>query len=307
MSISRKSFSLLLTAVIGFSLSAPSFASVDKKDKKVEGVKGLFYEQLASPSKDINTGVQYWIKLKRDGEKVRVTNKQDFRSGDQIWFCVKSNIKGYAYILLSGGSRGEQSVLFPDPSVSESNKITPGVTYTLPSQGALTFDENPGLEKVTLLVSRHPIDAQAYLNKPSQQQTLIASAMTGAKDLVPAKVLVSIEPVTSSSIVVAKHPASATTKIASADTKKSTPKVKKTAPKIKIASNNVKKNSNEAKHPIKKKDKKVYVAHNKSKPLYGTKGNEFQDIQEDSGTVTVVSQATGKGDILHVDVQLHHI
>lgn len=300
MSFTKKSFSLIMTALLGLSLSTPGYALDENQDK---GAKGLFYEQLASPSKNLNTGVQYWIKLNRDGKKVRVTNKQEFRSGDQIWFCIKSNVKGYAYILLSDGSRGEQSVLFPDPSVSESNKIYPGKTYTLPSQGALTFDENPGLEKVTLLVSRHPIDAQAYLNKPNQQQTLIASAMTGSKDLVPAKVLVSIQPVTSNSIVVAKHPATSTSKPKIAKAK---PKKKKTT--TKIASSKVKKKKYVPKHKKKKTVKKKMVAKHKPKQhLPHSKSNFQASSADDAGTVTVVSQATGKGNVLHINVDLHHI
>lgn len=281
MSLTKKCLSLVLTATFAISAGLPALAL--DKDKPI-GAKGLFYKQMDSPSKNLNTGIQYWIELNRNGKKVRVTNKQEFRSGDEIKFNVKSNIKGYAYILLKTGSRGEQSVLFPDPGYNEDNKITPGRIFSIPANGALTFDENPGLEKVTLLVSRYPIDAQAYLNKSNNQNaTLIASAMTGAKDLVPAKVLVSIKPITNRNLVVAKH-----------NVNSSKPKPKKTkTTKTRIAKKPRKKRP--VKKPRKTQRKKIASKPRKRSIKHST----------DEGTVTVVS--TSPKNILHIDVDLHHI
>src|SRR5581483_6148762 len=126
----------------------------------------------------------------RDGKTQRVSNKFAFKSGDQIKFHVTSNIDGYAYILLKSGSRGESSVLFPDSSTTDNNRVQRGKDYVLPESDFLTFDENPGTEKLSLLLSRTPIDAQAYLSNPADAPTLIASAMTGSKDLIPQRVLV---------------------------------------------------------------------------------------------------------------------
>lgn len=92
---------------------------------------------------------------------------------------------------MTEGSRAEQSVLFPDARMNEVNRVDRGKEYALPSDGFLTFDNNPGTEKLTLLLSRAPIDAQAYLARPQRQVTMIASAQTGSKDLVPAKIYVS--------------------------------------------------------------------------------------------------------------------
>ena len=156
-----------------------------------EGAKGLFFQQLDRPTETINTGLRYWIELKRGHSVLRVTNKTQFRSGDSIRFHVKSNIDGYAYILLSQGSVNEKAVLFPDPASKENNRLERGKEYTLPESGYLTFDDNPGTEKLTLLLSRTPIDAEAYLSKPQRQVTMIASAQTGSKDLVPAKIYIS--------------------------------------------------------------------------------------------------------------------
>lgn len=288
-----------MTAAMLVSTAVPTLA-LDK------GAKGLFFEQLDSPSKDLNTGVQYWIELERDGETIKTNNKAEFRSGDRIRFRVKSNIKGYAYILLTTGSRGEQSVLFPDPSVNESNKVLPGKTYTLPGMGSLTFDENPGMEKVTLLLSRHPIDAQAYLDKPTEQPTLIASAMTGSKDLVPAKVLVSYADPNKSFPGSSLKVARSTVKSEPVKTEKpattTTTKVAHTSTKTKKNSASSGTSSTTANKVAQKPTKKNSPV---SKPK--TKPNKVSSpaTEQDDESVTVVSQATDG--ILHVDVNLHHI
>ena len=299
MSLTRNCFTWIMTAAVLVSTAAPTLA-LDK------GAKGLFFEQLDSPSKDLNTGVQYWIELERDGETIKTNNKAEFRSGDRIRFRVKSNIKGYAYILLTTGSRGEQSVLFPDPSVNESNKVLPGKTYTLPGMGSLTFDENPGMEKVTLLLSRHPIDAQAYLDKPTEQPTLIASAMTGSKDLVPAKVLVSYADPNKSFPGSSLKVARSTVKSEPVKTEKpattSTTKVAHTSTKAKKNTASSGTSSTTANKVAQKPTKKTSPV---SKPK--TKPNKVSSpaTEQDDESVTVVSQATDG--ILHVDVNLHHI
>ena len=254
----------------------------------------------------MNTGVQYWIELERDGETIRTNNKAEFRSGDRIRFRVKSNIKGYAYILLTTGSRGEQSVLFPDPSVNESNKVLPGKTYTLPGMGSLTFDENPGMEKVTLLLSRHPIDAQAYLDKPTEQPTLIASAMTGSKDLVPAKVLVSYADPNKSFPGSSLKVARSTVK---SEPVKSEKPASTTTTKVAQASTKTKKNSSSSSTGSTTTNKVAQKPTKKNSPVSKpkTKPGKVSSpaTEEDDESVTVVSQATDG--ILHVDVNLHHI
>lgn len=183
-------FSLVLSALAG-----PVFAE--------DGAKGLFFEQLEHPSTHTNTGIQYWIELHHDGQVSRANNKTVFHSGDKIRFYVRPNIDGYAYIMLTSGSKGEQAVLFPIAERSENNRITRGKEIVLPTDGMLSFDENPGTEKLTLLVSRHPIDTEAYLsgNKEKVAPQLVAMASSGSKDLVPNQVLVSYIQPTSTNVI----------------------------------------------------------------------------------------------------------
>lgn len=261
----KRTIAVLTAALMPLALASVATA---QDGEKLEGAKGLFFEQLQKPTEKINTGVQYWIELKRDNQVLKVSNKHNFAANDHIRFHVKANIDGYAYILLKSGSRGEQSVLFPDPKSTEDNQVARGQDYVLPSDGWLTFDENPGTEQVTLLLSRTPIDATAYLNSTGQEVTLIASANTGSKDLVPSTIQIAYQP------IVAKVEPTTIKQVERSVTKTTTPvKVKKTA-------------STPAKKPA---TSSVAAA----KPA-----------KNDEGVTTVVS--TTPKNILHVDVALQH-
>ncbi len=187
----RSTFGITVAAI---SVATFSLLPTIAQEAAQDGAKGLYFEQLQKPEHTLNTGLRYWIELKRKDKTTQVSNKESFYSGDRIRFHVRPNIDGYAYILLRSGSRGEQNVLFPDTRTGEDNQVVHGRDYELPADGFLTFDQNPGTEKLTLLLSRKPIDAQAFLSKPNADPTMIASSDSGSKDLIPAKVLVVYAP-----------------------------------------------------------------------------------------------------------------
>jgi Domain of unknown function (DUF4384) len=217
-----KSLARLITAVslAGSCFAGSALAQTDDGADGAAGAKGLFFEQLSHPSDNLNTGIQYWIELHHDGQIIHATNKTAFHTGDKIRFHVRPNIDGYAYIMLKSGSRGEQAVLFPSKGRDENNKITRGKEIVLPDDGMLSFDENPGTEKLTLIVSRKPIDTESYLStavasskvpaessfkepgeasskEPPSENTappLVAMAASGSKDLIPNQVLVAYLP-----------------------------------------------------------------------------------------------------------------
>jgi hypothetical protein len=220
---------LLARLITALSLAGSCFAGValaqteDGADA-AGGAKGLFFEQLSHPADNLNTGIQYWIELHHDGQVIHATNKTAFHTGDKIRFHVRPNIDGFAYIMLKSGSRGEQAVLFPSKGRDENNKITRGKEIVLPDDGMLSFDANPGTEKLTLLVSRKPIDTESYLfaatatasgpppdadtnsKAPTEASSkepqvamaepprLVAMASSGSKDLIPNQVLVAYLP-----------------------------------------------------------------------------------------------------------------
>lgn len=189
---------IIASMVALLSLAAPLCATADDDASKSDSekwkyAKGLFRKQMDSPKENLNIGLNYWVELTPKGSKdqQRVSNKHAFRTGDQIQFHIRPNIDGYAYVVMRSGSRGESSVLFPDQARGDNNRVEHGVDYALPSSSeSFEFDKYAGTEKVTLLLSRSPIDAKAYLAKPTDAPTQIASASIGSKDLVPSQVFV---------------------------------------------------------------------------------------------------------------------
>ncbi len=279
------------TLVALLSLGAPYCATADdgatNPGTSKGGAKGLFFAQLAKPTENLNTGMRYWIELTHKGktEVARVSNKQQFHTGDQIRFHVRPNIDGYAYIVMRSGSRGEQAVLFPDPARGDNNKVSRGEDYVLPADGAFEFDSNSGMEKLTILLSRTTINAQAYLAKPADQPVVIACAITGSKDLVPSQVFVAYanphEPAAPSHVSEHKHIIAV---------KPATPPLP-----IQTASDD----SNESKAP---KRHKATVPHTATVSKHET--IQKASLNDDEGVTTVIKKSPDG--VLFINLELDH-
>lgn len=104
-------------------------------------------------------GLKYSI-LKSSGDEnqmAEVAPATVFHSGDHIRFNVETNSSGFLYIFTRGSS-GTWQVLFPSPSVeSGSNRVEGFHSYTMPPGHRFTFDEQPGTEKLFLVLSRTPV------------------------------------------------------------------------------------------------------------------------------------------------------
>lgn len=314
----RKSVTLAFCAFATAALPAFSETGANPEEG-MKGAKGMFFDQLEK--KDVhsttsvvgqNTGVRYWIELKRGNTNVRVNNKYAFKTGDRIRFHVIPNIDGYAYVLLTSGSRGERAVLFPETKKAEGNKVFRGRDVVIPGDGYLAFDENPGTEKVQLVVSRLPIDATAYLNnniEDNEPATMIASANDGSKDLIPTKVYVSYgvphaKPIRDSDDIVSKASTTTTSKtekkveVASADlgSKRVAKNKEKSESSSKPASKPAVKTSVRS-----STQQDVSVVKRKNKPPVTTASSAAED--SDEAVTTVVKKDSGT---LHVDVTLDH-
>lgn len=150
----------------------------------------------------VKTGLRYWIELKRGGKVSRVTNAQNFKTGDQIRFHVQPTVDGFAYIVLRSGSQGEQAVLFPQEEKKDDNRLHHQVDYPLPADDYLTFDANPGVEKVTLLFCKHEINAKELMATSIQGANhVVIRSQPGSKDLVPAHTHVTYQPAESMTII----------------------------------------------------------------------------------------------------------
>jgi uncharacterized protein DUF4384 len=81
-----------------------------------------------------------------------------FRSGDRIRLRVTANDDGYLYVILRGSS-GVWKPLFPAKGVEGgSNRVIGGRSYEIPQGHVFTFDDQPGEEKLFVIVSRTPVD-----------------------------------------------------------------------------------------------------------------------------------------------------
>lgn len=133
--------------------------------------KDLFLIQLKKPVQYLNNGFNYTVELHRQNQPALTcaASTTSFFNGDGIRLRINSNFKAYAYIVLARGSTGKQTVLYPSPQVPGNNVIEPNHECTIPSQGLIRFDENPGIEKLLFILSRNPID----LNRVLSTQTSI--------------------------------------------------------------------------------------------------------------------------------------
>ncbi|MEE4357622.1 MAG: DUF4384 domain-containing protein [Desulfococcaceae bacterium] len=121
----------------------PSVSKVGPDGNPVNPVSN-YYDNL-------NPGVMYWIELVRpgSGNVKRVSNDQVFRSGDRIRIHVTANSDGYLHVLHSGSSGA--SGIMPVSNTTDGS-VQMGQDYVVPSNGGwLTFDSNPGKEKLKLV------------------------------------------------------------------------------------------------------------------------------------------------------------
>jgi hypothetical protein len=138
-------------------------------------------------------GLRYSVlKYAGEGEYLEVDPELVFRSGDKIRLRVEVNDPGYLYILHQGSS-GSWRVMFPAPDYDAgSNRVAPGRTYDIPGRTRLVFDEQSGVERLFLVLTRQPekdLDSLIYQletgaaksgpEKPKPVKTMMASAAIG--------------------------------------------------------------------------------------------------------------------------------
>ena len=93
-----------------------------------------------------------------DGQYVEVAPGTVFHSGDHIRLTLLANEPGYFYVIQQGSS-GTWSPIFPAVnSAPGANKIGAGQPQLVPSgTQSFAFDQNPGDEKLFVILSRTPI------------------------------------------------------------------------------------------------------------------------------------------------------
>ena len=178
------------------------------------GAKGIFYNgsgptvmakgsqssgavRPAAPTttagKEDYMGLSYWVELvANDGQKKRVTTDYVFKGGDRIKLHVQSNRNGYLY-LMNIGSTGRTHMLFPNPAMGVgSNAMRANLDYEVPYSSYIRFDENPGEERLLVMLSPTPMGdiaptaepRTATLTAEDAARLLMSAEAKGAKDLI---------------------------------------------------------------------------------------------------------------------------
>jgi len=100
-------------------------------------------------------GTQVMVALNRTGTIQMVSPDTVFRSGDKVRFHLSLNFNGYLAVLNKGTS-GRINRLYP--YLGAPNPVPAAAEIVVPGKEAwFAFDEMPGLEEVTFLMSKDPI------------------------------------------------------------------------------------------------------------------------------------------------------
>ena len=102
-------------------------------------------------------GLRYsLLKYVGDNDYVEVDPELTFRSGEKIRLRVQANDDAYLYIVMQGSS-GAWRVMFPADEFGEgSNRVLAGRVYDIPGRTRLVFDEQAGVEKLFVILTRQP-------------------------------------------------------------------------------------------------------------------------------------------------------
>ena len=111
-------------------------------------------EQAASSG----LGIGYTLFKKNiNGEFVRVSTDEKFKSGDSVRLLVETNLDGYLYIFSRENGKAPM-LLFPNAHVQDGNNyLKAHKAFWLPEEGEIEFDGNPAEETLTLLFSERPL------------------------------------------------------------------------------------------------------------------------------------------------------
>lgn len=166
----------------------PGLLAQAQEGMDLAAAKGI-YRDGATNSTTGRAAVKFDVLLQDRGQWVPVSTRYQFKSGDRFRFRVQTNRDGYIYVLnrtFSGdpsqlASKGIQRVRDEDqrtrpsgptyrllyPLNREGNKMRANYWAVLPGEGAsasFTMDNQPGVEKLYVVVSSRPLDLNRYFN-----------------------------------------------------------------------------------------------------------------------------------------------
>jgi hypothetical protein len=173
---------------LGLALAGLMIGGVAKSAAQDVEAKGIFLDN----SESRKTAVKFNVLLDREGRTKTVPSNYHFVNGDRMKFQFETNRDSYIYVLnrtVEGdpekldkyaGPMGievirdddsrkpEQAnykLLFPVQKSGSNNKIRGRKVSTLPTtESWFNMDENPGIEKLYIVVSPTPIEITRYFN-----------------------------------------------------------------------------------------------------------------------------------------------
>ena len=107
-------------------------------------------------------GVSYFVRLQaKDGSSKNVLTSRQFKSGERFQLGLKVAGPTYVYVL-NEDNAGHSIVLYPQPG--QDPFINAMGTVFLPGKGSFEFDAEPGIEQLTVLLSKSKLEQPiAYL------------------------------------------------------------------------------------------------------------------------------------------------
>jgi hypothetical protein len=183
--MSTKSLSIVILLSFPF-LKSSVFSQTEKKltarDLFLSNETPAVSKVEAAPGSKINVkgpkattpvplGLRYsLLKQNRNNQAEEVDPDTIFHSGDKIRLSLESNDSGYLYVVQRGTS-GRWTLLFPAKEIlGGKNTIEKGERHEIPLGDVwFAFDQQPGIEKLFLVLSREPESDLEKLIKPSGQ------------------------------------------------------------------------------------------------------------------------------------------
>jgi hypothetical protein len=114
------------------------------------------------------------VKLNRGGTVTFVPPSHPFRSGDQIRLVFATNFTGHVAVT-NRGTSGKLALVYP--AAGAPAKVTPSSNFEVPASGWLRFDNQPGQEKLFVVLSPKPLpevsQPVAGQATPQQQQEIL--------------------------------------------------------------------------------------------------------------------------------------
>ncbi|HEY0141354.1 MAG TPA: DUF4384 domain-containing protein [Thermoanaerobaculia bacterium] len=130
--------------------------------------------QPAAPVSEVS-GLMYYVELvSPKGETSRVTTDRTFTSGERILLHVVSAIDGDVAVYQKTPN-GQAARLFPDDRIRNgSGRIVKGVDTILPSPTSwFRFDDQPGTEELTIVLTPHAVDEAPPQTEPVLQMAAL--------------------------------------------------------------------------------------------------------------------------------------